>query len=116
MRRELYAGLGIGLAMVKYAIDMNIAARYGVRWLPYNYWVMPSESSLGELATDALRPMYLTMLWATVPFVLVGVALTYLRLRRVGLHGAWVLLFFRAAAECVAVPVVVLAARPQRRA
>jgi len=38
--------------------------------------------------------MYLTLLWTSAPFALVGLTLTYLRLRAARLHGGWVLLFF----------------------
>ncbi len=94
LRREVYAVAGVLLALLKFWIDMHIAARYGVRWLPMSYWILPVQDSLAQIGSDALRTMYLTMLWTALPFALVGVALTYLRLRTVGLHGAWVLLFF----------------------
>jgi hypothetical protein len=92
-RREVYAVAGVLLALVKYLIDRYVAARYGVQWLPWHYWVLPHEGSLLQVP-DALRPMYLTLLWTSAPFALVGLTLTYLRLRAAGLHGGWVLLFF----------------------
>ena len=92
-RREVYAAAGVLLALVKYLIDRYVAARYGVQWQPWHYWVLPHEGSLLQVP-DALRPMYLTLLWTSAPFALVGLTLTYLRLRAARLHGGWVLLFF----------------------
>jgi uncharacterized membrane protein YhaH (DUF805 family) len=92
-RREVYAVAGVLLALVKYLIDRSVAARYGVQWLPWHYWVLPHEGSLLQVP-DALRPMYLTLLWTSAPFALVGLTLTYLRLRAARLHGGWMLLFF----------------------
>src|SRR5688572_11228493 len=88
-----YLGIGIGLFLVKYALDAVIVRVWLQReWFPWDYldieWrnVNFRDVQVARFAT--------VMLAIALPFIWCGVVLTLKRLRSIGWPGALVLLFF----------------------
>src|SRR5688500_5977513 len=92
--RAQFLSAGVGLFLLKYAIDLMIArAAFHRGWSPWDYLVTSVPlTALSNLSQDAA--FHLTLLGVAIPFILLGVALTLARLRTVGLPAWMVVLFF----------------------
>lgn len=88
--RTQYFVAGTLLVLLKYAIDSNIAARYGLPWKMWYYLAPPSQSSLWDWGLD----FYANLWAAAIPFFWIGINLTVRRLRDAGHSPRWALLFF----------------------
>jgi hypothetical protein len=87
---------GVLLFFVKFAIDWIIATQvFGQSWSPLNYLIWPNDRVLRvfELG-DPERWFSLTMLLVSLPFIWVGIILTFHRLRATGLPLSLIVLFF----------------------
>ena len=89
--RGYYAFWGVLLLALKYNLDRWIAWRgYGVSWFPWHY--LAPERAIG--ATADASNLAATLLLTSVPFIAIGLWLTWRRLRDIGLSGALLPLFF----------------------
>lgn len=94
-----FLGWGIGLALLKYALDVAIAWYFGEQFSPSRYW-MPM--SLGILRMLDSSQSYAVAFAATaLPFVCAGVWLCLLRLRQLGWNPFIAFLFFIPAVNLV---------------
>src|SRR5258706_10308464 len=92
--RAAYFSIGVTLFMLKFLIDWSVAHLiFDRKWSPAEY-VAPG-ASIALLFTEAhARTFYTTMLIVALPFIAVGVWLTAMRLRSVGITPGWRVLFF----------------------
>ncbi len=89
--RGYYAFWGVLLLALKYNLDRWIAWRgYGVSCFPWHY--LAPERAIG--ATADASNLAATLLLTSVPFIAIGLWLTWRRLRDIGLSGALLPLFF----------------------
>jgi uncharacterized membrane protein YhaH (DUF805 family) len=92
INRVQYLVAGLVLVPLKYAVDSNIAARFGQSWHITNYFLPPANMTVFGLGA---QPRLYLILWAVaVPFFWVGVSLTVQRLRDAGQRLGWLVLFF----------------------
>jgi uncharacterized membrane protein YhaH (DUF805 family) len=91
-----YLVIGVGLFLVKYAIDWTIATQgFGQAWSPLNYLIWPNDRVARVLdLNDPERWFSLTMLLVSLPFIWTGVVLTLHRLHATGLPLSLIVLFF----------------------
>ena len=88
-----YTVTALSLVALKYAIDLTIAAHFGVPW-PVTVYVLPAHD-FNIFGIGSQHPQMFWMLWAiALPFFWAGIALTVRRLRDAGLRSAWLVLFF----------------------
>lgn len=90
--RWQYLAWGLGLAVLKYALDHAVSAYFGVSFSLERYW-MPFAVGLLRLASEQ-QPHAATLALVATPFVCAGVWLSVLRLRRIGQSPALACLFF----------------------
>jgi uncharacterized membrane protein YhaH (DUF805 family) len=92
--RGPYFLVGVTLLLGKFAIDWSVSRFVFERsWSPAEY-LAPGASLAMLFSGSEPRGFYLTMLLIALPFIFVGVSLTAMRLRSVGLSAGWTLLFF----------------------
>jgi hypothetical protein len=109
--RATYLLSGSILLAIKFGVDRTVASIFRHEWSPVDY-IAPGASLAMLIANPRERLFYTTLALGALPFITIGVWLTVLRLRSVGLSTAWAILFF--------VPVVnfaffaVLCALPER--
>jgi uncharacterized membrane protein YhaH (DUF805 family) len=105
-----YLLTGVGLFLVKFAIDWTIATQgFGQPWSPFNYLVWPNDRVLRVFELDDPERWFsLTMLLVSLPFIWTGVILTLHRLRATGLPLSLILLFFVPVANLLLFLVLVL--------
>jgi len=91
-----YLLTGMFLFLVKFTIDWTIATQgFGKSWSPLNYVIWPNDQVLRVFELrDPERWFSLTMLFVSLPFIWIGVILTFLRLRTAGLPLILVMFFF----------------------
>jgi hypothetical protein len=90
--RWRYLAWGLGLAVLKYALDSGVSAYYGRPFSAWYYW-LPVTQGLARLIGDHQPEAFGHALVAT-PFVCLGVWLSVMRLRRIGRSPAFAGLFF----------------------
>ena len=93
MPRLPYFLTGVILVFIKFGVDTAIAHHFGQPWRITNYFLPPANITIFTLS-GPLRPMYLALWAAAVPFFWIGVSLTLARLRDAGSGAAWLVLFF----------------------
>lgn len=96
LSRSAYLLAGVTLFLVKFAIDSAVAWYVFNRgWSFSNYLIWPNQNTvyLLDLAPDDQR-FSLFMLALSLPFIWIGIVLTYQRLRSCGLPVLFILLFF----------------------
>jgi uncharacterized membrane protein YhaH (DUF805 family) len=92
--RGRYFGVGVGLFLVKFALDWAVARGFDQSWSPLNYLIWPDRRSLLVFQlSEAEREFGLIMLALALPFIWTGVTLTLQRLRDAGLPLGLILLF-----------------------
>jgi hypothetical protein len=94
--RERYALVGVILMLLKYAIDVWVAWVFFEKfWSPRKYIIWPDGDTvtLLNLMPDE-RIFGLTMLALSIPFVIIGVVMTFRRLVSADLPKVLVVLFF----------------------
>ena len=95
VHRLPYFLTGVGLLALKHSLDWAVATQcFGRTWQPFNYFVLPSQTVGVLMLPEQDRVFYGTLLALALPFVVVGVLLTVLRLRAARLPVALVLFFF----------------------
>ena len=77
--RVPYLAIGTTLVAVKYATDRVVAAAFDRHWDYFDYWT-PSSYAIADLPRGQW-PFFATLLGLSIPFLLVGLALTARRLR-----------------------------------
>jgi hypothetical protein len=89
-----YLLIGLILCLIKFRIDTAVAyIGYGRDWTPWDYLISGSTlTTLLRVPED--RSFFLMLFALSLPFVVIGIGLTYARLQSVGLHPLLVLLFF----------------------
>jgi hypothetical protein len=89
--RLWYLAIGVALSVVKVGMDIGVARHFGK---PYSllFYVSPIDAPLFHLSDD--RAYWQALAIGTMPFVLVGVALTARRLNDALLSPWFVVLFF----------------------
>ncbi|CAN5906950.1 hypothetical protein BH23PLA1_BH23PLA1_37900 [soil metagenome] len=94
LERRPFLVVGVGLSIVKYALDSMVAERiFGRPWSPYRY-VFPTEAfALLDLPPDD-RVFFVTMALLALPFLWIGVLFTVKRLRDIPLPSWLVVVFF----------------------
>jgi uncharacterized membrane protein YhaH (DUF805 family) len=91
--RTAYCFTGTALVLTKYGIDSAVAARFGVAWKLWNYFLPPRDLTVFGLGEQ--NPRLYVILWAlAIPFFWTGIALTLRRLRDCGYRAGWIFLFF----------------------
>ncbi len=90
--RAEYLGWGIGLALLKYFLDSQIAHAFGQSFSPWRY-LLPVPVDVLHVPPEQ-RSFLAALGFAALPFILLGVTLSIWRLREVAKHPAWCLLFF----------------------
>lgn len=90
-----YVLIGLGAFAIKFAIDWSIAHfAFGLHWSPINYLVWPSSDAFDVLTLSSpFQRLSFTLLLTSLPFIWIGVILTWQRLRSAGLP-YWLILFF----------------------
>lgn len=91
--RAAYFVSGTSLLAIKFGVDRTVASLFRHEWSPLEY-IAPGASLAMVIANPQERLFYATMAIGAVPFITIGVWLTVLRLRSVGLSSAWAILFF----------------------
>ncbi len=82
--RAQYFAAGAVLTAIKFLIDRQVAAAYGVTWNLWNYF-LPAQHSFFRLQNSRLYGV----LWAiALPFFWIGIGMTLRRLRSAGRHWA----------------------------
>jgi uncharacterized membrane protein YhaH (DUF805 family) len=110
-----YLLVGLLLTAAKIAIDHTVADRFfGRTWTPWRY-VFPGELLSLENLPREDRNYYVTMAAIALPFVIIGVNLTYRRLRDAGLP-VWLVPLFFLPLPFNVIFFLVLAAWPSRSA
>ncbi len=91
-----YLLIGVGLFLVKYAIDWTIATQgFGQSWSPLNYLIWPNDRVVRVFELDHPERWFsLTMLLVSLPFIWTGVMLSLHRLHATGLPLSLIVLFF----------------------
>ena len=94
--RMPYLLIGVGLFLVKYAIDWTIATQgFGQSWSPLNYLIWPNDRVVRVFDLDHPERWFaLTMLLVSLPFIWTGVMLSLHRLHATGLPLSLIVLFF----------------------
>ena len=88
-----YFSIGVTLFMLKFLIDWSVAHLiFDRKWSPAEY-VAPGASIALLFTEPHARTFYTTMLIVALPFIAVGVWLTAMRLRSVGITPGWTVLF-----------------------
>ncbi len=90
--RWQFLGWGLGLALLKYALDLAVARYFGEQFSPSRYWIPMSLGLLRML--DRPLPYAFALASTAVPFVCAGVWLCVLRLRALGWNPVLAFLFF----------------------
>jgi uncharacterized membrane protein YhaH (DUF805 family) len=92
--RGPYFAAGAVLLVVKILADWSVSRLvFGRSWSPAEY-VAPGSSVAMLFSGANERAFYLTMLAIALPFIFLGISLTAMRLRSIGLSAGWTLLFF----------------------
>src|SRR5437899_645196 len=91
--RAAYFVSGTSLLAIKFGVDRSVASLFRHELSPLEY-IAPGASLAMLIANPRERLFYTTMAIGAVPFITIGVWLTVLRLRSVGLSSAWAVLFF----------------------
>ena len=92
--RARYLGTGLVLLAIKHNLDRLLAYMFGYPWSPTSYWVFvsPSGGIKGLSPDDAM--FYVVLLLFAMPFIFIGTAMTFQRLRDAGLPLWLVMLFY----------------------
>jgi Polyketide cyclase / dehydrase and lipid transport len=115
IRRLPYLAAGVGLFLLKFAIDAAVAVLVFRRsWTPMQYLVWPNDATVRVLDLHyADRQFAQMMLVLSLPFIVVGVLLTLARLRDAGLPLWLVAIFFVPIVNLILFAIlVVMPARP----
>jgi uncharacterized membrane protein YhaH (DUF805 family) len=78
-----YVATGTILVVVKYVLDRVLASAFHRHWDYFDYWT-PSSYAIADLP-HGQWPFFAALLALSIPFLLVGLALTARRLRDAGL-------------------------------
>ncbi len=93
LTRGTYFAAGVVLLAIKYLVDTSIAIfAFDRPWSFFNYWV-GLQGDLLTRSTPQDRLFLVTMIFCSLPFIWLGVALTVRRLRTAGLP-LWLVAFF----------------------
>ena len=91
--RAPYFVAGVCLLAIKFGVDRIISRVFERPWSPAEY-IVPGASLGMLIANPQDRLFYTTLAIGAVPFIAMGVWLTVLRLRSIGVSPAWSILFF----------------------
>ena len=105
--RQPYVLIGVGLCLFKYCIDCYIASVYNRIWTPWDYLVNGSTLSTLILFSES-RAFFETLFVFSIPFVAIGVTLTYARLQSADAHPMLVVLFFMPVVNLILILILVL--------
>jgi hypothetical protein len=91
--RGPYVIVGVVLFAIKHNLDRIVASVYfGHPWSVFNYWMFDDHTHLNSISEGKLK-LYATMVALALPFIYVGVVLSFKRLRAIGLP-LWLVAFF----------------------
>src|SRR5262249_13484369 len=87
--RGTYLATGLACLACKTLIEWTVpGVGFGGAWSPAEY-LAPGSSLALAMGDPQRRAYYLTMLLIALPFIAVGIALTSMRLRSIGVSPGW---------------------------
>ncbi len=92
--RARFFFFGLFLFLVKHNIDRLVALAYGQRFMFWEYWQPDPILGSAAVAASAHGGMFRMLLFFAVPFIIIGVWMTWSRLRDAGLSPWLTLIFF----------------------